>query len=438
LLVNQQVSPALAFRLPEGSWAIQRRLGDSQAGKAKGTGHKFNLSYMPVLLDLAKILGRFQPPPHMFFFIENESFSNYPGIDLRSLLLSHAGLLKVPEAADESDSGLPAQDSEAPKLAVPPLEPKASGDGKSQMNDGSVPKLAVRTIGGSSDSVPPTQPPAQVTSPDKIKLSLQGNELSASPSLSFDFHGISKAVDQSADQLSIMPADLPQLRTSFPTLIAFGEAVHNATPFLFWTCHGQKAKTTTTGSGEERGGANVSFKGTFVACRDKTRISWIRNRHIGLQHGRVLATNRGGDLGVDTALGSVSIDPGASAIVEYGEEKVLRVMALESSAPARVVVDVRKPNGTIDSVRLLQGEALVVGEHSVDKEAIQGADGVHLVEPKELEQSIRARFEIQDLLSREILLDQTNPELNAEQRSALTELRERLSNRNMADRPQAP
>lgn len=436
LLVNQCVPSALAFRLPEGSWAIQRRLGDDPSNKSKGPAHKFNLSYMPVLLDLAKILGRFQPPPHMFFFIENESFSNYPGIDLRGLLLSKAGLLKVPESAESPDAGKPAQASEAPQLAVPPLEPEASGDGKSQMNDGSVPQLAVRTIGG-TDSVQPTQPPAQVASPDQIKLSLQGNELSSSPSLSFDFHGISKAANRSGEPLNISPADLPQLRSSFPTLIAFGEAVHNATPFLFWTCHQGKPSLAGKEQVEDRSKTNASFKGTFVACRDKTGISWIRNRHIGLQHGRVLASNRGGDLGIDTALGSVSIDAGASAVVEYGEQKVLRVMALESSAPARVVVDVRKPNGSIHSVRLSQGEALVVGEHSLNKEDIQGADGVNLTDAQELEQSIRARFEVSDLLNKEVLLDQSNPELSAEQRSALVELRDRLARRNMADQPRS-
>lgn len=433
ILANQSSGPALAARLPQGGLAIQRLLGEGRDQVSGRKQNRYNLSYMPVLLDLARVLGRFQAPPHLFFYIENESFSNYPGIDLRSLLFRHCGPLKVPEGLDEPDSGMPAQGPDQPVLAVPPLDPDASGDGGSKMNDGSVPQLAVQPLSSDSSSVQPTKPKTEVASPDQIKVAVHGNQLSGGPSLSFDFHGISRTLEQSDSQLNYSALDIPHLRTSFPTLIAFGEAVHNVTPFLFWTCHATPAKAPAQAPGDSSLKGSTAFKGTFVACREATGISWIRNRHIGLQHGRMLAVNRGGDLGVDTALGSVSIDPGASAIVEYNEKKILRIMALESSAPGRVIVDVRKPDGTGHSVRLLQGEALIVGEHNLAKEDIEGSDRLALVDPQEQERTVRARFTLNDLLNKEILLDPRNPELSPEQRSALSQLRQRLTDRNMAD-----
>src|SRR5438128_1441338 len=97
---NQSLCPALAFKIPQGGLAIQRLLGEGRDNSTNRKPNRYNLSYMPVLLELARVLGRFQAPPHMFFYIENESFSNYPGIDLRSLLIRQSGPLKVPEGLD--------------------------------------------------------------------------------------------------------------------------------------------------------------------------------------------------------------------------------------------------------------------------------------------------------------------------------------------------
>ncbi len=426
VLASQVSQQALAFRLPEGGLALQRLLGEGQ-----GAGRRYKLSYMPVLLELARLLGRYQAPPRMFFYIENESFANYPGIDLRSLLLKQSSPLKVPEGLDEPDSSMPSETPAQPVLSFPTLDPDASADG-GKMNDGSVPQLAMRPLASDSDLTQPTQPQAQVASPDKIKLSVRGNELSPGPSLSFDFRSISKALGEPTSGLDSPLSDLPLLSSSFPTLIAFGEAVHNSTPFLFWTCHDGKGRAQNQ---EQLGGLkeNSPFKGTFVACKQMTRISWIKNRHIGLQHGRMLAVNRGGDLGVDTPLGSVAIDPGAAAIVEYSDSKILKVMALESSSPGRVVVEIHHPDGTASSARLLQGEALLVAGRNISREELAGDNGVPLQNAQEKERVVHALYAVNDLLSKEILLDTSNPELTSEQRSALIQLRERLNARNMAD-----
>lgn len=425
-------SPACAFRPPASGLAVDHLLEGGNAGKQQGSF--YNISYMPVLLELARLLGRYQLPPNMFFYIENESFSNYPGIDLRSLLLKQSGPLKVPEGMRSTDGGLPNQLAVHPILAAPPLVPNASES--LNMSDGQVPQLAVEPLGESdSISVQPVEPPAQVASPDKIKVAVQGNELTVNPPLFLDIHGMAAPIGQADAQLTANLSELPRLRSTFPALLAFGEAVHSSTPFIFWTCHQSKLKAQLSGRYDS---ANRSaFQGTFVACLESSQISWIRNRHIGLQQGRALAANRGGDLGVDTALGSVSIEPGAACVVEYNDKKkLLRVIALESRAPGRIVVDIRRPDGAGGTVRLLAGEALFVGEHDLSREDMSGSEGLPLSDAREKDKSVIARFTISEMLSRDILLDAKNSELTSQQKSALLQLRQRLTAQNMAGQVQ--
>src|SRR5262249_23115550 len=105
VLLAKWAAPALAFRLPMGALASQQKLRERPGGANLDAG-KYNLSYVPLLLELAKVLGRYQPG--YVFFLRNEPFAHHPGIDLRWLLFNQSSPLSIDGLQEQSPGLVPA------------------------------------------------------------------------------------------------------------------------------------------------------------------------------------------------------------------------------------------------------------------------------------------------------------------------------------------
>ncbi|GEM_PF-3575035 len=423
ILAIQAAPPARAVPPLASTRAIQRRLG---AGQPDGSSSCYNLSYVPVLLDLAKVLARFER--NVYFVIRSDPFSNYPGIDLRKLLLLQSSPLTIPEGLSDADAGMPAAEPGQPTLSVPALEPEAAAPSHGNQ-EFVLPDVAVIPLPTTAPICKIPARSAGVGSPEKVKLTVPANELSGSPGLSFDFEGIAQAWHGSA-QPSVEAAFLPRIHTPFPSLVSFNQPLHNITPFLFWTC--RAAERSARGARAAAGQAGSRYEGTFVACRQGTQLSYIKDRQIGLIEGRAVGANRGGNLEFVCAAATVKIEPGASALVQFDEKRILHVLAIESSAPGRVSVSLKTRNGSRESIRLLQGEALIAGDHLLSPAEIADCSGLSVTVTAQ-GQIAHGRFTMSDLFAREPLLDAGNRQLTPEQSSALSELRMRVNANDMAD-----
>src|SRR4030095_1180068 len=141
VLLVEGASPALAFRLPIGALASQQKLRETPDSLNLDTG-KYNLSYVPLLLELAKVLGRYQPG--YGFFLRNEPFTHHPGIDLRWLLFNQSSPLSL-DGLQEQSPGLVPTPAEWPTLAVPAIGDQAQPPADSR-KEALVPQLAVRPL----------------------------------------------------------------------------------------------------------------------------------------------------------------------------------------------------------------------------------------------------------------------------------------------------
>lgn len=433
-LLAQSSKPALAFRLPIGAVASQQKLTEKPGSLSRDTG-KYNLSYVPLLLELAKVLGRYQ---HGYgFFLRNEPFSHHPGIDLRWLLFNQSSPLSI-DGLKEPTRGLVPVPADGPTLLVPAIGGQSEAAADSTKTP-LVSLLAVRPLPADANSYPLDESRARVGSPDQVSVALKGNELKDQPPvLMIDFRGLSAALKGIGDpgaQIIQTAWRAPTVRSTLtpPLPVSKSEkTVH--TGFLLWTL-----KPATTGGiipdrpagwkSDAPSGLNSNYAGTFVALAPGARFRSLRPRHLTIQQGRVLAGNRGEEMIFETGLGELHLETGASALVDLSDKGVLRVIALESDDNAGVTLVTKKPDGGNEVISLAPGEEVVLSNHELSNQEILVADGVTRNITSYGGKVARTRVSVAELLGKERLLDPGSTELTECQRSALAKLRETLENK---------
>lgn len=424
--------PALAFRVPVGAVASQEKLTERSARPSLDTG-KYDVSYVPLLLDLAKIMGRYQPRPG--FFLYNAPYSNHPGLDLRWLLFQQSSPLSLEGLAGPANALPPRGDS--PTLRFPAIGDKAEPPADARKAP-EVPQLAVRPLPADIHSYPPNESRARVGSPEQVSLSVRGNQLNHLPSvLMVDFQSLSAALKSIGDPGS------GTLQTAWETPVV-GSILAPPLPvphlrqgasreFMLWTL----APATEAGAraAVQAGHRAVTpppaavYSGTFVACLHGTRFKALKPRHLSIQQGRLLAGNRGEDLVFDTELGQVRLETGASALIDVSDSGLLRVTALESEEGAQVSVT-RHTSGTGNRLITLScGEELLLSGREISADEIQSADGIQRTATEYAGTVARTKVSLSDLLDRERLLDPNAAQLTEAQRSALVKLRDSLKDR---------
>jgi hypothetical protein len=431
MLLVESASPAVAFRLPIGALASQQKLRE-RPGSLNLDAGKYNLSYVPLLLELARVLGRYQPG--YGFFLRNEPFGHYPGIDLRWLLFNQSSPLSIDGMQDPSSGPVPAP-AEGPTLAVPAIGDQArppADSGKEAL----VPQLAVRPLPADANSYPLDESRARVGSPDQVSVALKGNELKNQPAvLMIDFRGLSAALHGIGDpngEIVQTAWKAPMVRSTLAQPLPVPKTERTVkTGFLLWTL--RPATAGSTASGQPNGiiagslSENSKYSGTFVACAQGARFKSLRPRHLTMQQGRVLAGNRGEELVFETGLGDLHLETGASALIDLSDKGVLRVIALESDDDARVSFVQKKLDSSDEVMNLGQGEELVLSDHELSNQEIQAAvDGIARNITSYGGSVARTRVSLSELLTKERLLDTGTFQLTDPQRSAIVQLRENL------------
>ena len=348
---------------------------------------------MPMLIDLSLALDSMELPLHSFLYLEDETSTSYPGLDLRALLLRPIGPIVLPD-----------------QIKIPGAAPAASGVDNLRASRLSLRLPAASSpanfhVGSSTGGGSPQE--AQVADSGQIEVKI-ANVVSPDASVQETHLGHK------------VTALLPRSAAAFPSLISVGEESSGAAPFLLWSCHQAKkqkgCQAPQAGTSEQQ----EAYRGSFVATSDKARIDWIGNGHICLTAGRALAVNQGGKLAVDTPAACVTVDAGAAALVEVAAG--VCVMALESQRTGQIVVAWKGADGKNRLAKLVAGEALIL----TDK-LPESASGVRLTETSRLDNAIYAHFVLGDLLEKDVLLDWRDMALKPEQRSALADLWQRLT-----------
>jgi len=421
-------APAQAFRVPVGGVASQQKLKEAP-GAGESKSGQYNVSYVPLLLNIARVMGRFQT--HPAFYILNEPFADQPGIDLRSLLFRQSSPLLIPDGLGAPMDGMPARESVGPKLSVPIIGDKAEPPAEARRAH-AVPPLSVRSLPSQDGPAPVSEPSARVASPEEIALRVQSRGLDSPPHvLMLDFQGLSAALTGVADptaQMRKLAFETPRLRAFFvPSPSSSGPTSTASSAFLIWT-----VRPGTTGGGGAQGSKELPveaarpgspYQGSFVACLQGVRFRSIQSREFDLEKGRLLAANRGDRLLFRTTLAEIRMTGRTSAIIDVSERNVLRVISLERDEPSGISVHVTGGQ----TLLLPKGEEVVVGDHDLKPEEIAGDDGLTRKEMSGSGHVARNLLQLPEVLEKEPLL---NPKVSAAtdpQRSALSQLRDSVS-----------
>lgn len=402
-LFTQGISPAIAGRLPMGAIASSKRLGGISGDRDKSSS-TYNLSYVPMLLELAKVLGRFQSAPG--YYLQNEPFANQPGIDLRSVLLNQSGPLQLLRELQQAGNTLPDTDPDTHNLSVRRLESSTDGS-----PDSMAPQLQVPVLPALNHPAPISHPPAQVASPDKINLQFSNKGLTSAPAplITLDFPSLSHTFTGIKAAIPSAPVEAPQLQTSVAAAIPLSPTAHSSNyAFLFWTL---RSFNSSGGSGSafnahdyKQGDSDMDYT-TLVACMPGTRFNSVARDQLHLSQGRLLAASGNQKLSFHTPLGEVQMS-GRSALTLDLNNDSLQVSALESANPGDVMVVYTDTAGSPQKYQLLAGQRLLITGRTPPNSP--------------------ARFSVTGVLQNDPLLNVHNPELTEAQRSALYYLQQRL------------
>lgn len=391
LLVTQSGPPAQAFRTPIAAVAGAKRL---QQGMPDG---RDDISFSPILLELAKLIGRTGLPAG--FFLQNDSaFPEDAGLDLRTLLLYQAGLIKMPIRLQTGHKVTPSTNA-VPSLAVPPIPEHIQELSAAQPSD--LPNLESMPLPRDPEGHQVVPQKASVGEPARISIAMSKapSAPSAAPMLSFDYArlhtDLGKDAVESSDSRELN-ADIPRLAMAMPRTNAMPFITNNA--FRLWTYH-PDAPEITPRSSESAGG--TTFNGTFVVASIGV-IKSITGRHITLAPGRLLASNHGGELLFQTGLAEVSVPPETTAVIEViaqGQSHTIKIYALESRDSHDVVISLagskEKP------LKLATGELLIVGDHQLTEAELAGN---HASKDKRTANVAKGTFSVGQFLDKEMML----------------------------------
>lgn len=363
------------------------------------TGEEYDLSERPMILDIARCIGRNGVPAN--FFINADGVS--PGIDLRAILLYQTGILKTPV-----------------KFLVP-------SKNRSQEQ---YPSLSVKPL--------PDEPlfPNQAKSGDNSSLSLTGN--SSPPPLSLGRE--SGPENPSPIQLDFQSFQLSLLNTphkndlwkapdkgSSPLVPAGGlgqreASQKSAETFRLWTV--RPNGTVYTFFGDKQSLSNPSdFAGSFVVTTNGAIDSINGRTFILSKTGAMLVSARAKNIRVETALGAVVVEPGSSAFVQIDPKFGLCVRGLESINRSRIILEPAHL-ASKQELSLSPGEEILLGDHKLSSAELgtkstnyqPGPDGFWA----------RRNFSLKSFVESELLFRTNLTRISAEQKAAVTSLKERI------------
>jgi hypothetical protein len=415
--VAVSVSPtALAFRAPIGAVSGVKKLD-------KGMGNADDLSFSPILLEMAKLIGRTGLPPG--FFLQNDGpLNDEQGVDLRTLLLYQAGLIKMPIRLITGRKA-PVQDEPLPTLVLQHLpDPRASRSeitSNSPVADGG-PKLASTPLPRDPEQHKVITPKANIGSPDKIQIADSTGDARPAPSqmVSLDISKLEAELkmfgeDHSADEVK---ADVPQLAMAMPRTNVMPFITNNS--FRLWTFRAEGKPYAAQAAANETG--TGGFNGTFVVSTTGA-IKSITGRHFVLSPGKLLACNQGGELLFKTALAEISVEPNATAVIQVMEQSsgtVVKVYSLETLSGSTVTVNV--PGQKPQSVSLAAGQALIVADHPLASVDLTGT-----ITAKKLNATTaRGSFDVKDFVEHDLIASPQAHATDAEHYGALSALKKRV------------
>jgi hypothetical protein len=411
---------AFAWRASVGAVSGQKKLMDGM-----GNGES-DLSFSPILLEMAKLIGRTGLPPG-FFLQHDGPLPEEPGVDLRTLLLYQAGLIKMPIrliTGKQPAVGNTPQE-QPPMLVLEKLTSTEPAAGTSSMSSGTEGSLILQSqpLPRAPESVKVLTGQPSVGEPGKVQIAPTANNSGSAqpadaPLVSLDMSKLQADLKVYGDEQPApeVKAEMPQLAMAMPRTNVMPFITKNA--FRLWTFRSE-GKPYAAQAAET---ATAEFNGTFVVSTTGA-IKSITGRHFVLAPGKLLACNQGGELLFQTGLAEVSVDPNATAVMEVTHTdggRVVKVYAIESLEGAGI--EVKLLGGKADPVRLMAGEELVIADRALAATDMQG-----VLSAKKLNaNTARGSFSVKDYVERDLMV---TPQATAdpEQVGTLSALKKRVT-----------
>jgi hypothetical protein len=172
--------------------------------------------------------------------------------------------------------------------------------------------------------------------------------------------------------------------------------------FMLWTCH---ENNTYTSKAKDDSEDAKSFGGSFLACIFGTKFNTITGRTFSLQSGKVLVVNRGPEMVIETPECRIIFKHGAAGLITAEDKKPVIVQALQASGNNLYITSGDQ------NLKLSSGEQIDVttGTGSLKKKMIKP-------------------FSVEQTKKQELLLSNSNSELNNRQKVALNEFLQELNN----------
>lgn len=412
-LMATPVVPASAFPPPIAATTASTRLLQGVSDNSS------ELSYSPVMLQIARLIGRIGLSPS-FFLQDGGIFSSEPGVDLRTLLLYQAGLIKLPVNVRKS-KGAESKNEQTPSLTVSGIpDPQFPANG-AQAHD--VPNV---------DSSPiPDSDAEQATGGNggESHLLTQNKQRRMQPQQNGELLNIDiRALQSETPRPSATQAKAPQLIADNIPHLAMALPAPPKTPslsnpqFRLWTWSEDQSAAASSDATSAIDN-HQQYDGSFILAT-RGAITSIKERQFGFSGGRMIASNADGEMVLKTPLGSVILKRGAIAMLELSKQEngtVLKVLALEPQATPSIfihliadkehVIDIEQGDGLICSDRPLSEQDLAVLKR--DGNAINSAT------------IALGKFALAQWVQHEPLLQAISKE-NAERHAALTALKQKL------------
>jgi hypothetical protein len=407
-----------AFRSSVGAVSGQKKLTEGM-----GSGES-DLAFSPILLEMAKLIGRTGLPPG--FFLQNDGpLNDEQGVDLRTLLLYQAGLIKMPIRLITGKKANPQQNESAPTLMLPTM-PDLRLAGR---------HTAVGVQGPSNEGILqskplPRQPEAvkviskkhpSVGDADKISIAAaEGTDAKPAPEpmISIDVSKLQADLKvYGEEEPTQVKAEMPQLAMAMPRTNVMPFITNNA--FRLWTFRSD----ATPSSNQAAETATVEYNGTFVVATTGA-IKSITGRHFELQPGKLLASNKGGQLLFKTPVAYVSVEPEATAVLEVIHQpngNLVKIYSLETTQNGSV--EIQLPGEKGDTVRLAAGEALLIADHPLAAADLQG----NITAKKMNATTARGSFSLKEFVENDLIAAPQAKSTDAEQISAMSALKKRVS-----------
>lgn len=383
-----QSSVALASNFPGTGAPI------SAARAMKPSGDPTNPFSYPFLADLAKSLAKNGFPASFFLGLDSKSG---PGIDLRTILLYEAGVLKSPV-----------------KIIVPTRLKK---------QDSSFPSLTMSSIPDSSGEMPSIAPKLKaenIEDPNNSGSGIKQPELPKENELSVDVNKFSKdlAVSGYKNEVTAVTPDVATVAMIPPHLSVENPTTTAENSFRFWTIPASPAAV------QPNVGKNATYDGSYVMMSPEGLKSVV-GRTFSLKSGRIFACSRALPIVIEAPEAKVTVTAGASAFVEILKAGTTRVRVLESGGADRVVTVKFNSNAKPEELKLSAGSDFIVSDHSLS-EAEKSVQGKSAGTTSGGDNWSRSEFSAKAFVGSDKFFSSDLANQNLEQRAAMLSLIKRL------------